>query len=166
MSVGGTDPHVLRATFDESPELYDRSRLTAPSQVFDDLVALAGLVPGSRIVEIGCGTGQATLPLAERGLEIVGVEVVGVERRAAQVRVVADGRVDRSARIHRQLLGARPDRLEGQEGHTRSLAAADSAQAIAHLPHPGSRSCPTPRNTARRCHGRTWRSSAGSTAGP
>src|SRR5919197_3701356 len=75
MSVGGTDPHVLRATFDESPELYARARPAAPPQVFDDLVALAQLEPAARLVEIGCGTGQATLPLAERGLAIVGVEL-------------------------------------------------------------------------------------------
>jgi SAM-dependent methyltransferase len=43
--------------------------------VFDDLVDLAGLEPGSRVVEIGPGTGQATLPLAERGLHVVGVEL-------------------------------------------------------------------------------------------
>jgi SAM-dependent methyltransferase len=46
-------------------------------EVFDDLVALAELRPGARLVEIGCGTGQATLPLAERGFEIVGIELGG-----------------------------------------------------------------------------------------
>src|SRR5213078_2798128 len=46
-----------------------------PPQLFDDLVALAELEPGARLVEIGCGTGQATLPRAERGFEIVGVEL-------------------------------------------------------------------------------------------
>jgi SAM-dependent methyltransferase len=74
----------LRTTFDDSPEAYDRARPVAPPEVFDDLVALARLVPGSRIVEIGCGTGQATQPLAERGLEIVGVELG--ERLAAFAR--------------------------------------------------------------------------------
>jgi SAM-dependent methyltransferase len=67
--------HALRASFDASPELYDRARYVAPAQVFDDLVALARLEPGARILEIGCGTGQATLPLAERGLEIVAIEL-------------------------------------------------------------------------------------------
>jgi SAM-dependent methyltransferase len=36
---------------------------------------LAGLQAGDRVIEIGCGTGQATLPLAERGLAITGVEL-------------------------------------------------------------------------------------------
>jgi SAM-dependent methyltransferase len=43
--------------------------------VFDELVALAGLAPGSSVVEIGPGTGQATRPLAERGLRIVALEL-------------------------------------------------------------------------------------------
>jgi SAM-dependent methyltransferase len=67
--------HALRASFDASPELYDRARYVAPSQVFDDFVALGQLEPGARILEIGCGTGQATLPLAERAFEIVAIEL-------------------------------------------------------------------------------------------
>ncbi len=61
----------LRATFDGVAELYDRARPGYPPEVFDDL----RLAPGSRVVEIGCGTGQATVPLAERGYEIVCVEL-------------------------------------------------------------------------------------------
>ncbi len=65
----------LRTTFDDAPELYDRTRPVCPAQLFDDLVVLAGLREGARLVEIGCGTGQATLPLAQRGFAIVGVEI-------------------------------------------------------------------------------------------
>ncbi len=60
------DRHRLRMTFDDSPEQYDRTRPVCPSRLFDDLVSLAGLRPGARLADIGCGTGQATLPLAER----------------------------------------------------------------------------------------------------
>jgi cyclopropane fatty-acyl-phospholipid synthase-like methyltransferase len=73
--TGRADPHFLRTTFDDSSELYDRVRPVAPADVFDDLVELARLVPGALLLEIGCGTGQATLPLAERGFEIVAVEL-------------------------------------------------------------------------------------------
>lgn len=73
--IGDADPQFLRATFDDSPELYDRARPVPPQQLFDDLVALAQLGPGARLLEIGCGTGQATLPLAQRGFEIVGIEL-------------------------------------------------------------------------------------------
>ena len=69
------DRRRRRATFEEVPELYDRARPLYPRELFDDLVAYARLEPGSRVLEIGCGTGQATLPLAERGLEVVCVEL-------------------------------------------------------------------------------------------
>jgi SAM-dependent methyltransferase len=69
------DPHVLRTTFDDSPELYDRTRPVAPPELFDDLVELARLRPECRVLEVGCGTGQATLPLAERGLDVIGIEL-------------------------------------------------------------------------------------------
>jgi SAM-dependent methyltransferase len=61
--------------FDDVAELYDRARPSYPPEVIDDLVSLAGLQPGSRLVEIGCGTGQATTALAERGLSVTCVEL-------------------------------------------------------------------------------------------
>jgi SAM-dependent methyltransferase len=65
----------LRTTFDQVPELYDRARPSYPRQLFDDLVSLAQLPAKARLVEIGCGTGQATLPLAQRGYAITCVEL-------------------------------------------------------------------------------------------
>ena len=43
-----------------------------PEELFDDLVRLGHLITGKRVVEVGAGTGQATLPLARRGLAIDG----------------------------------------------------------------------------------------------
>ncbi len=62
----------LRTIFDEDAELYDRARPTYPAELFDDLVRL---LPGRELLEIGCGTGQATLALAERGFEVTCVEL-------------------------------------------------------------------------------------------
>ncbi len=67
--------HRLRATFDTVAEGYEDARPVAPAEVFDDLVEHARLEPGARLLEIGCGTGQATLPLAERGFSILAVEL-------------------------------------------------------------------------------------------
>lgn len=68
--------HVQRrSTFDEVAELYDRARPTYPDELIDDLVELAGIGPRSRVVEVGCGTGKATLALAGRGLRITCVEL-------------------------------------------------------------------------------------------
>src|SRR5215208_4309991 len=74
-AVSGNTQQLLRATFEQVPELYDRARPNYRSQVFDDLVALAQLPTAARIVEVGCGTGQATMPLAERGYQITCVEL-------------------------------------------------------------------------------------------
>jgi len=65
----------LRGGFDDDAEAYQRTRPVCPPELFDDLMRLAGLAPGDRIVEIAPGTGQATVPLAERGLAITAVEL-------------------------------------------------------------------------------------------
>jgi SAM-dependent methyltransferase len=74
-AVSDEQQELLRTTFDEVAELYDRARPSYPPQIFDDLTALAELSAKARVVEIGCGTGQATLPLAERGFAITCVEL-------------------------------------------------------------------------------------------
>src|SRR5262245_34968873 len=65
----------LRRRFNEAPALYDRARPRYPAEVFDDLIAMTALPLGGRILEIGCGTGIATEPLAERGYQITAVEL-------------------------------------------------------------------------------------------
>ncbi|HEX4703706.1 MAG TPA: class I SAM-dependent methyltransferase [Pseudonocardiaceae bacterium] len=66
---------LLRAGFDRVAALYDRSRPGYPSVMFDDLAELAGIGPDCRVLEIGCGTGHATLPLAQRGCHVLAVEL-------------------------------------------------------------------------------------------
>ena len=76
--TAGLSPELvaeLRAGFDADAQAYQRTRPVCPPQMFDDLMRLAGLAPGGRVVEIGCGTGQATVPLAERGLAVTAVEL-------------------------------------------------------------------------------------------
>ncbi|GAA3900964.1 class I SAM-dependent methyltransferase [Streptomyces lacrimifluminis] len=66
---------MLRDTFDEAAELYDRARPRYPRALVDDLARAAGLGPGSRVLEIAPGTGQLTVPLAESGYRITAVEL-------------------------------------------------------------------------------------------
>src|SRR5215203_6505224 len=65
----------LRAIFDEAALLYDEVRPGYPEVLFDDVVSLSGIPSGGRILEIGCGTGQATLPFARRGYRILCIEL-------------------------------------------------------------------------------------------
>jgi SAM-dependent methyltransferase len=72
----------LRRTFNQAADRYDRARPDYPDVLFDDLVELAGLVPGDHLLEVGCATGKATRPLARRGFRITCVEL-GAELAAA-----------------------------------------------------------------------------------
>lgn len=65
----------MRGGFDDDAEVYQRTRPVCPPELFDDLMRLAHLSPGDRVLEIAPGTGQATVPLAERGLAITAVEL-------------------------------------------------------------------------------------------
>jgi SAM-dependent methyltransferase len=66
---------VLRGTFEQVADRYDSARPSYPSELFDDLVEIAGLQHGDRLLEIGCATGKATRPLLERGFTVVCVEL-------------------------------------------------------------------------------------------
>jgi SAM-dependent methyltransferase len=63
-----------RLVFGEVPEVYDRARPAYPEQLFDELVVLAGLTAGDRVLDVGAGTGKATVPLARRGLRVTAIE--------------------------------------------------------------------------------------------
>jgi len=70
-----TEKHLLRATFDGQALLYDQARPGYPEALIEDIIALSGIPEGGRILEIGCGTGQATLPFAQRGYSLLAVEL-------------------------------------------------------------------------------------------
>jgi SAM-dependent methyltransferase len=65
----------LRHGFDSAAQLYQQARPEYPAELFDQLVYLACLRPGDRLLEIGCATGKATLPLARRGFRITCLEI-------------------------------------------------------------------------------------------
>lgn len=62
-----------RQSFDAAAEAYDRHRPGYPEPLFRDLCER--LPPPARVLEIASGTGHATLPLAERGYAIRGIEL-------------------------------------------------------------------------------------------
>lgn len=76
--------------FDEIADVYDRGRHETHAQILDDLFAHTGLNPAAtHILEIGCGTGQATLPLARSGCSIVSLEMGANLARIARDKLAA-----------------------------------------------------------------------------
>jgi SAM-dependent methyltransferase len=70
-----SDQERLKTTFDSAADLYQQARPEYPEQLYDTLIATAGLDAGDRLVEVGCATGKATLPLARRGFQITCIEI-------------------------------------------------------------------------------------------
>ena len=70
------DRERLRQTFDTVAARYHAARPGYPGALYDTLISLARLAPDQdEILEIGCGTGKATIPLARRGFRITALEL-------------------------------------------------------------------------------------------
>jgi SAM-dependent methyltransferase len=65
----------LGATFNSAAPFYQRARPEYPSALYDELTHLAALRSGDPLLEIGCASGKATVPLARRGYPITCVEI-------------------------------------------------------------------------------------------
>jgi len=68
------DRRELGRVFNEVPELYDRVRPAYPDQLFADLVAITGMDRRSSVLEVGCGTGQATRSLATLARSVTAID--------------------------------------------------------------------------------------------
>jgi SAM-dependent methyltransferase len=64
----------LGRVFNEVPQLYDRVRPGYPDELFADLVTITGMTARSSVLEVGCGTGQATRSLAALGCPVTAIE--------------------------------------------------------------------------------------------
>ncbi|MCD0443047.1 methyltransferase domain-containing protein [Glycomyces sp. A-F 0318] len=63
-----------RMSFNAAADAYHRGRPPYPRAVFDLLADRCGLAPGTRVLEIGAGSGLATGPLLAAGAQVVAVE--------------------------------------------------------------------------------------------
>ncbi len=70
-----TENDLLRETFNSAARDYDAIRPGYPDDLIEDVVALSGIPENGQALEIGCGTGQATLPLARRGYHILCLDI-------------------------------------------------------------------------------------------
>jgi SAM-dependent methyltransferase len=89
----------LKRTFDQEPELYQQARPEYPPALFAELARQAGICSGARVLEIGPGTGQATLALAGLGARVTAVELGAGLARVLSERVAAAQAGDAAARI-------------------------------------------------------------------
>lgn len=64
----------LQLQFDKDAELYDRARPHYPAELFNTIVSEGELVQNSEILEVGCGSGQATQDLGKRGFKVTAIE--------------------------------------------------------------------------------------------
>lgn len=65
----------LRLTFNEDALNYDRFRPTYKDELFDDIIHFSSLNSSKDALEIGIGTGQATLPFLKTGSQITAIEI-------------------------------------------------------------------------------------------
>jgi SAM-dependent methyltransferase len=63
-----------RKSFDSAADLYDR-RPAYPRQLVEEVMLLARIEKGTRVLEIGPGTGQLSVALAQRGASLLAVEL-------------------------------------------------------------------------------------------
>jgi SAM-dependent methyltransferase len=70
-----TIDRTARITFDRVAELYDEVRPGYPEELVEDVLALSGIPPDGRILEVGCGPGTATVAFARRGYRMDCIEL-------------------------------------------------------------------------------------------
>jgi SAM-dependent methyltransferase len=63
-----------RLSFGGVADLYDRSRPSYPEALVDGVLEFAGAGGSDRAVEVGAGTGKATMLFADRGLSVLAIE--------------------------------------------------------------------------------------------
>lgn len=76
---------------------YDATRDLPPAllhRAFDRFVAAGLISPGCRVLDAGCGTGQISLPLVERGHPVIGFDVSAAMVAIARTKVPAGADAD------------------------------------------------------------------------
>ena len=92
--VTGLDGPQLGRVFNEVPELYDRVRPGYPDELFADLAAITGIDERASVLEVGCGTGQATRSVAGLGCSVTAIEPGPEMAALARERLTAFGNVN------------------------------------------------------------------------
>jgi SAM-dependent methyltransferase len=73
--VASFDQRRRKESFDSAAAYYHQFRPRYPDEVVNALVGMTGITAGTRVLEIACGTGQLSVPLASCGVELTAVEL-------------------------------------------------------------------------------------------
>jgi len=92
--MAGQDRRQLGRVFNEVAELYDRVRPGYPDEMFADLVTITSMDERSSVLEVGCGTGQATRSLAALGCAVTAIESGAEMAALARQRIGTFANVD------------------------------------------------------------------------
>jgi len=65
----------LKKTFGEVSDLYNSARASYPIELIEDIIKISKVSGKSKILEIGCGSGKATCLFAQKGYEILGIDI-------------------------------------------------------------------------------------------
>lgn len=65
----------LRTTFNTAPALYHKARPRYPNEIYRDIAKYAAITGRSNLLEIGAGTGIATLPFAAMGCPLICLDI-------------------------------------------------------------------------------------------
>jgi SAM-dependent methyltransferase len=87
--VADRERERLSRTFDQAGELYQRARPDYPPELYERLLSVIRLPLGARLLEIGCASGKATLPLARKGFRITCLEPGPALAAAARANLAA-----------------------------------------------------------------------------
>jgi ubiquinone/menaquinone biosynthesis C-methylase UbiE len=107
-----------RFAFDEIANLYKAARPDYPEALIEDVVSYADLKPNHKILEVGCGTGQATKSFAKRSSSIVAIDPGPEMLRGARESLAGFGNV--------QFLETTFEALPAKRGEFRLIIAAQS----------------------------------------
>lgn len=60
--------------FNKIAKLYDEGRPSYPEELIEDVISRTNITPGDNLLEIGAGTGKATLQFGRRGFRVHSIE--------------------------------------------------------------------------------------------